>query len=150
MARKDDIVISKGDNSVTLFTVSDTEGLKNTLKVIPGIVSPDNQDTGPKLATVVDLLRITHTYQFEGYIVQTDAISALSAKETLKKIFNGSDVKSTPATLSYEDSSIPVFFEDCVIKGVNNDGVIAAGYDGEDSAEYHVSLTLVEGKLVGS
>ena len=148
MARKDDIVLTKGNNSVTLFTVKDAENFKNILQVIPGVVSPDNQSSGVKKPTVVDLLRITHTYQFEGYIVHTSEISSLSAKNTLKLIFNGSGVNSTPATLTYEGESIDVFCEDLVILGVNNDDVVENGYDGEDSAEYHVTLTLIEGKLV--
>lgn len=150
MARKDDIVLAKGGDSVTLFTVKDVENFKNIIQVIPGVVSPDNQDSGVKIPTIVDLLRITHTYQFEGYIVETEAISALTAKNALKSIFNGSNVNSTPATLTYEDSSVDVFVEDLVILGVNNDAAVANGYTGEDSAEYHVTMTLVEGKLIGA
>ena len=150
MARKDDIVLAKGSKTVTLFTVGDAENLKTILKVIPGVVSPDNQGSGSKKATVVDLLRITHTFQFEGYIVHTSAIPALTAKNNLKEIFNGANVSSAPVKLTYEDSTIDVWIEDCVIKGVNNDDAVANGYTGDDSAEYHVSLTLVEGKLVGT
>lgn len=146
--RKDDIILTKGNNSVTLFTVKDAENFKNALQVVPGTVSPDNQASGSKKSTVLDLLRIIHTYQFEGYIVETNAISALTAKNTLKLIFNGSGVNSTPATLTYEDESIDVFCEDLVILGVNNDDAVENGYDGEDSPEYHVTLTLIEGKLV--
>lgn len=150
MARKDDITLSKGGVTVTLFTVSDAENGKKILQVIPGVVTPDNQDTGYKKATVVDLLRITHTFQFEGYIVDTTAIPALTAKNNLITIFNGANTSSAPVVLTYEDSSYDVWIEDYTIKGVNNDAAVAAGYEGEDSAEYHVSLTLVEGKLVGT
>ncbi len=150
MARKDDIVLAKGSKSVTLFTVKDAENFKNSIQIIPGVVSPDNQSSGVKIPTIVDLLRITHTYQFEGYIVETDAISALTAKNALISIFNGSNVTSTPATLTYEDSSVDVFVEDLVIVGVNNDDAVANGYVGQDSPEYHVTITLVEGKLIGT
>ena len=121
MARKTDIVLTKGAVSVTLFTTDDTENLKNVLQVVPGVVSPDNQSSGEKIATVVDLLRITHTFQIQGYIVETTATSALTAKNNLKSIFYGANVDSTPAVLTYEDSSINVFPEDIVIKGVNNE-----------------------------
>ncbi len=149
MARKDDIVLAKGVKSVTMWTVSDAENFKNILKVIPGIVAPDNQDTGSKISSVVDLLRITHTLQFECYIYHTDALPAKTVKTNLIAIFNGAAVNSTPATLTYEDESVDVFVEDLVIKGVNNDDAVANGYTGDDSAEYQVSITLVEGKLVG-
>lgn len=151
MARKDDIVLTKGAVSVTLFTVSDTENYKNMVKVIPGVVSPDNQSSGVTLPSVVDLLRITHTLQFECYIMETNATSALTAKNNLKSIFNGASVASAPVVLTYEDSSVNVWIEDMVIKGVNDDNSITSGgYTGQDAAQYHVTLTLVEGKLVGT
>ncbi len=149
MARKDDIVLAKGAKSVTMWTVSDAENFKNILKVIPGSVSPDNQDTGSKISSVIDLLRITHTLQFECYIYHTEALPAKTVKTNLKSIFNGANVNSTPATLTYEDESVDVFAEDLVIKGISNDDAVANGYTGDDSAEYQVSITLVEGKLVG-
>jgi hypothetical protein len=149
MARKDDIVLAKGSKSVTMWTVADAENFKNVLQVIPGIVSPDNQNTGVKKPSVVDLLRITHTYQFECYIYHTAALPAKTVKNNLIAIFNGASVNSTPATLTYEDESIDVFVEDLVIKGISNDDAVANGYTGDDSAEYQVTLTLVEGKLVG-
>jgi len=150
MAIKDDITLSKGALSVTLFTTRDTENSKNTLTVVPSVVAPDNQDTGAKVPIVVDLLRMTRTYQFECYIVDTTAVSAISTKNNLKSIFEGAGVVSTPIILTYEDKSINVFFEDLVIKGIKNDDAVASGYSGEDSAEYQVTLTLVEGRLVGS
>ena len=150
MARKDDITLAKGALSITMFTVDDVENLKNNLRVIPGVVSPDNQNTGSKVASVVDLLRITESYKFECYIVETTAISALTAKNTLKQIAKGASVSSTPVTLTYEDSSIDVFIENLVIKGISNDDAVANGYVGEDSAEYQVTISLVKGKLVGT
>ena len=150
MARKDDIILTKGSKSVTLSTISDADNYKNVVTIIPGVVSPSNQDTGDKIATVVDLLRITHTLQFEGYIVETNVIPALTAKKNLISIFKGAGVSSAPVVLTYEDSNVDCWIEDCVIKSVSNDNAVANGYSGEDSVEYHVSITLVEGKLVGS
>jgi hypothetical protein len=150
MARKSDIVLSKGGISVSLWTVSDAENFKNIVKVIPGVVSPDNQADGVKQSTVVDLLRITHTLQFECYIYHTTALSASTVKANLISIFNGASVSSTPVVLRYEDISYNVFIEDLVIKGISNDDAVAHGYTGDDSAEYQVTLTLVEGKIVGT
>ena len=151
MGRKDDITLAKGALSVTLFTVQDTENYKNIVKVIPGVVTPDNQGSGVKLPSVVDLLRITHTLQFECYIMETNSLSALTVKNNLKTIFNGANVASAPVVLTYEDSSVDVWIEDMVIKGINDDNSITSGgYSGEDAAQYHVTLTLVEGKLVGT
>lgn len=149
MAINDDITISKGIYSVTMFTTESSENYKNALTVITGVVTPSNQETGVKLPTVVDLLRITHTFTFGCTITATAGKTAKQVKDDLIKIVNGADVESVPVVLTYEDTSFDVFPEDCVIKKVNNDNVVDASYSGEDAAEYTVTLTVVEGKLVG-
>lgn len=98
----------------------------------------------------MDLLRITHTFSIDAWIVPTETKTAKQIKSDLITIFNGGGVNNESITLLYEDDSHDVFFEDCVIKKVNNDDVVATGYSGLDNAEYHVTLTIVEGKLVGS
>lgn len=149
MAVNDNITITKGAYSVTLFTTTSAENFKNTLTVFTSVVSPLNQTSGVKLPTVVDLLRITHTFVFECYITATDSKTAKEVKEDLINIFNGANVASVPVVLTYEDESINVFPEDCVIKKINNDDIASTGYSGQDAVEYQVTLTVVEGKLVG-
>jgi len=150
MANNDDITLTKGAYSVTLFTSDSSENFKNVLKVIPGVTTPANQSTGAKVPTVVDLLRITHTFSIEAWITPTATKTAKQVKSDLISIFNGGAVDNNTVTLTYEDESINVFFEDLVIKKVNNDDVISSSYAGKDNAEYHVTLTIVEGKLIGS
>ena len=150
MAVNDDVTIAKGAYSVTMFTTTSAENFKNPLTVVTGVVSPNNQADGVKDPTVVDLLRITHTFTFECYITKTDTKTAKQVKTDLIKIFNGADVDSIPAVLTYEDGTYDVFPEDLVIKKINNDNVVGGGYTGTDSAEYQVTMTVVEGKLVGS
>ena len=149
MAINDDITISKGIYSVTMFTTESSENHKNALTIITGVVTPSNQDTGVKIPTIVDLLRITHTFTFGCVITATASKTAKQVKDDLIKIVNGADVESVPVVLTYEDTSFNVFPEDCVIKKVNNDNVVATSYTGKDAAEYTVTLTVVEGKLVG-
>jgi len=146
----DDITIAKGAYSVSMFTTTSAENFKNPLTVVTGVVSPNNQADGVKDPTVVDLLRITHTFTFECYITKTDTKTAKQVKTDLIKIFNGADVDSVPAVLTYEDNDYDVFPEDLVIKKINNDNVVGGGYTGTDSAEYQVTMTVVEGKLVSS
>ena len=150
MAVNDDITLSKGAYSVTLFTKTSAENFKNTLTIIPGVVTPDNQATGVKDPTVVDLLRITHTLTFEAFITKTETKSAKQVKDDLVNIFNSGGVNSSPVTLSYEDDTFNVFIEDLVIKKINNDNVVATSYTANDAAEYNVTITVVEGKLVGT
>lgn len=149
MAINDDIVIAKGAYSVTMHTTTSAENFKNALTVVTGVVSPSNHDGGVKDPTVVDLLRITHTFTFECYITKSSTQTAKQVKDDLVSIFNGALVESTPAVLTYEDTSFNVFPEDCVIKKINNDNIVATSYGANDAAEYHVTMTVVEGKLVG-
>lgn len=149
MAINDNITIAKGGVSVELFTTTSTENFKNALTVVTGVVSPSNQDSGVKDPTIVDLLRITHTMNFECYITAAGSKTAKQVKTDLISIFNGADVESVPAVLTYEDSNFNVFPEDLVIKKINNDNLVSTGYTGKDAAEYQVTMTVVEGKLVG-
>ena len=55
-----------------------------------------------KKSSVVDLLRITHTYQFECYIYHTVKLSATTVKDNLISIVNGAGVNSTNETLTYK------------------------------------------------
>ncbi len=150
MAVNDDITISKGIYSVNMFTTTSAENFKNTMQVIAPISTPLNQEDGVKLPTIVDLLRITHTFSFECYITPTSTKTAKEVKDDLKAIFNGANVDSVPAVLTYEDDTYNVFPEDVVIKKINNDDVTGSGYTGLDNAEYQVTLSVIEGKLVSS
>lgn len=149
MAVNDDITLTKGAYSVQMFTTTSAENFKNSLTIVTGVVAPSKQAAGVKLPTVVDLLRITHTFTFECYIAATATKTAKQIKDDLIKIVNGAEVASVPVELTYEDGTIGVFPEDCVIKKINNDNVVATGYSGLDAAEYQVTLTVVEGKVVG-
>ena len=146
----DDITIAKGGITVSMFTTTSAENFKNTLTVKTGVVSPSNQGSGVKDPTVVDLLRITRTFTFGCYITKTAVKTAKQVKDDLISIFNGADVESVPAVLTYEDANFNVFPEDLVIKKINNDDIVATSYTGNDAAEYQVTMTVVKGKLVGT
>jgi len=145
----DDITLSKGAYSVTLFTTTSAENFNNKLTILAGVVTPSKQEDGVKNPTVVDLLRITHALTLGCYITATATKTAKQVKSDLIAIFNGASVSSTPATLTYEDESFDVFLEDITIKKINNDNLVSTSYNGADAAEYNVTLKLVEGKLVG-
>jgi len=149
MTVNDDIKLTKGIYSVTLFTNESTENFKNALTVKPSVISPAKQSSGSKKAMVVDLLRITHTFVIHCYIVRSGSKTAKEIKRHLIKIFEGGGVGSSPVKLTYEDEEFDVFFEDCVIKKINNDNIVETNPNISDSAEYSVTLTLVEGRLVG-
>ncbi len=147
MATNDDITLAKGSYSVSLFTIRPTENWKNALEVIPGVTSISNQDQAPNSSQVVDLQRSTYSYVIECAITATATKTAKQVKSDLRTIFEGARTEGGPITLTYEDGSINVFFEDCVIKKASNDDVVGSGYNGKDSVEYTATLTLVEGEV---
>jgi len=148
MATNDDIVISKGDLSVTLFTVDGTaENIKNVLKVIAssGGTSNSNQEDGAKETKIVDLLRITESYHIEGYIHDSATKTAKQIKDDLKSIVNGAGINGGEISIVYEDTTITGYIEDLTIKKVINDDVAGSGYTGKDSADYRVTLEFIKG-----
>ena len=147
MAINDDITITKGGLTVTIFTEIPTENLKNILTVVPPVQAIDNQDQGPKPPKVIDLLRITESYVMKGGITKDGATTAKVIKDRLRTIAKGANTKGGPAVLVYEDESINVFISDLVIKKVTNDNA-SANYSGSDSKEYDVTITMVKGESV--
>lgn len=147
MATNDNIVLTKGNYTVTLFTTDIAENWKNLLKIVPGITSKDNQINAPNKSRVIDLQRSNYNYVISGYITKSATQTAKQIKDDLRIIFEGSRQSGGPIILTYEDNSINVFFEDCVVKKIINDDTVT-NYTGDDSAEYNVTVTLVEGDEV--
>jgi len=147
LATNDNIVLTKGNYTVTLFTTDIAENWKNLLKIVPGITSKDNQINAPNKSRVIDLQRSNYNYVISGYITKSATQTAKQIKDDLRIIFEGSRQSGGPIILTYEDNSINVFFEDCVVKKIINDDTVT-NYTGDDSAEYNVTVTLVEGDEV--
>lgn len=149
MATNTNITLVKGAFSITLQTTRATENWKNILKVVPGVTSKDNQVNDPNKSQVVDLQRTTYSYVIECFITATSSPvkTAKQVKDDLRTVFEGARTNGGAIVLTYEDSSINVFFEDCVVIKISNDDA-PTGYSGDDSTEYQVTLTLVEGEEV--
>ena len=148
MAINDDIVLTKGIITVSLFTSLATENLRNNVQIIPPVQTAQNQEEGAKDAKIVDLLRITETYVFRGMITKTDTKSAKEVKDELRTLAKGANVNGAgPVTLTYEDESLEGYITDLVIKKAVNDNTVV-NYSGDDSAEYDVTVTITLGKSV--
>ncbi|HED38496.1 MAG TPA: hypothetical protein ENI76_09690 [Ignavibacteria bacterium] len=143
MATNDDIRIQKGTYDITLFTVNNTENWKNTVQVIPGVTTGGNQINQPNLPQVVDIQRTTYSYVFECGITSTATQTAKQVKDDVRIMFEGARSTGEPILLTYEDKQLSVYFEDCVVK--KNSSNTVGNYSGEDSFEYNVTLTFVEG-----
>jgi len=143
--------VSKGGYSVTLALLDGiAENMINTLKKIAGKggTGSSNQSGGPKETILIDLLRITQTYHIESVITKTDAKSAYQVKEDLKSIVKGGGINGGEITMVYEDESLSGYIETLTIKKISNDNAVAAGYTGNDSAEYRVTFDFVKGESV--
>lgn len=149
MATNDNITLAKGSYSITLFTITPTENWKNTLEVIPGVTTVDNQVNAPNKAQVVDLQRTTRSFVFECAITATTGPTktAKQIKDELRILFEGARIGGGTITLTYEGVTYGVFFEDCVLKKAANDDTVT-NYSGDDALEYTATITLVEGEQV--
>ena len=147
MTTNDNITLAKGSFSITLPTATTVENWKNVLKIIPGVTTTGNQVDAPNKSQIVDIQRTNYTYVFECYITSTTGPTktAKQIKDELRVLFEGARTAGGIITLTYEDDSIDVFFEDCVIKKLTSDDPVGNNSD-EDVAEYQLTLTFVEGE----
>ena len=145
-----DIIISKGGYSVTIWTNNVADSYKNSLTSIAGITSTSKSADGVEPTKVVDLLRVTHTIKVGGYLTKTATKTAKQVRDDLVEIFSGAEVDGgLPAELSFDGDTYNVYIEDLVFNKIVDDNVQST-YSGEDKAEYQVSITLIEGNIVGA
>lgn len=145
MANYDNINLSKGALSITLFTNDCTEGGENQITVLPIPTTKKNQPTGQKPTKVVDLLRITNTFHIIAYITAFGGKTGLQIKQDLKNLFKGAGIEGGSITLTYDDETFSVFAQKWVINKVHAPKTITTSTTVKDVALYMCTLDLVEG-----
>ncbi|MFW6173910.1 MAG: hypothetical protein ACOC5T_09210 [Elusimicrobiota bacterium] len=133
----DEIELSKGSYSVTIYAREVNENLQNEVFFIRNVTNPSNQDTGAKDNLAVDLLRIKVQFELDGVI--TDK----SAKDNLRKIIKGGGVSGGEITMTYDGEDFKGYIEECTITERGQDGPTN---DVDSQARYTVSLTFSEGQ----
>ncbi len=134
------IVLAKGELSVTIQTDSVTDGIKNQLLILPVPTVSQNQDTGPDGTNIADLLRITRTFLIKGYI------NSNSEKSDLMKITQGGEITGGVVTLTYSEGGDKTDFE-----GYIQSVLVTQESSDEDSSppadflKFIVTFTFIEG-----
>jgi len=116
MNHYDNIVLSKGAYSVTLFTTETSENGDNKLIVIPIPTTKTNQSAGQKETKVVDLLRITNTLHLVTYITNLGGVTANTIKQNLITMFKGAGTTGGAISLTYDNSTYDVFIQKWTIQ----------------------------------
>ena len=139
----DNIVLSKGTYSITLFTNDASESGDNKLIVIPIPTTKTNQSSGQKETKVVDLLRITNTLHIVGYISNLGGVDANTIKQNLITLFKGAGTTGGAITLTYDNVSYSVFIQKWIIQKLHVP--ISITTSTTDVAYYTVTLDFVVG-----
>jgi len=146
------IVLSKGDTSVTIDTTSVVDSYKNNIINLRIPQVKQNQDSGPRETKIVDLLRVDHTIKIIGYICKDDSTSAEVLKDNLVYLWKGSGQKGGTVSLSYEgnSSAFTSTTDTNPIYGIITDLLITEDSLNEDASgvgviKYNVQITFVEG-----
>jgi len=138
------IVFTKGSTVVTLFTNSVDESYTKILAVITPPVGSANYASGPKDNKLVDLLRVTHRFEIDGYIVATegsygsgDTSSTVAGKRTdLIAIFQGGGT----FTMSYSGTDYTVNTEKLSVKELPEDS--------DTVTKFELKMSLIVGENI--
>lgn len=139
-----EITITSGAYTVTIYSTTIVDKLKNKLFLITPGTSLSNYTVGPKDTKIVNLLRITREINInQGYIAASSTKTAKEVKQDLITIFKGG-FASNISTLTYDGESLNGFIEDIQITEEARD--ITGDYP-DDAVRYQVQLNFVVGTL---
>ena len=134
------ITLAKGAYTVTVYTDSVTDGIKNQLVVLPTPTVSQVQDSGPAGTKIADLLRLTRTFLIKGYIESN------SVKSDLMKIAKGADIKGGVVTLTYSEggdlTTFSGYIQSCLVTQESSDEPASPT---SDFPKFIVTLTFIEG-----
>jgi len=138
-----EITLSKGAYSVTIYAKRIEDGFLNKLFKITPATSKQNQDSGAKEVKAVDLLRIERTFRILGYITSN------TVKNDLIKIIEGGGIKGGGITMTFSEggdaTTFTVFVESCIFTYESTDEPSSPP---DDYAKHNINLTLVKGTVV--
>ena len=101
-----ELTISKGAHSLTLYATTIAENYTNKIFVITPASSSGNQASGPSPVRIVDLLRVTHQLVIKCYITGSATKTAKEVKDDLVSIFEGGEIAGGTTTLVYDGDSL--------------------------------------------
>lgn len=137
-----ELTISKGSISVTIYATDIAENYTNKLFPITGATGVQNQATGPSPTRIVDLLRIVHQIVIKCYITGSDTKTAKEVKAELVSIFKGANISGGISSLVYDGNTINGYIEKLNIVEKAADNQLETD---KEFARYEVALTFIEG-----
>ncbi len=140
-----ELTISKGALSVTIYSTNIAENFTNKIFIITGATNNNNQAGGPSSNKIVDLLRIVHQLVIKCYIVGTDSKTAKQVKAELVSISKGAATAGGTVALVYDGDTFNGYIEKLNIVEKAED---SPSESIRDYARYEVALTFVEGTSI--
>lgn len=137
-----ELTLSKGTYSVTLYATDIAENYTNKIFLIPAPVSPQNQTSGPSDTRVVDLLKVTHQLVIKCYITGSATKTAKEVKADLVGIFGGGGTTGGVSALVYDGNTLNGYIEKINMVEKASDSQPEAN---KEFARYEVALTFVVG-----
>jgi len=140
-----EITLTKGSTSVTVYARRIAENYSNKLFLITPATSTKTHDVGHKDTRVVDLLRITHQLVLQCYITGSATKTAKQIKDDLVIIYDGGGINGGVSTMVYDGDSIKGYLEKLNFVEISADNPSTTI---KDFAKYEVTITFVEGVAV--
>lgn len=140
------ITLAKGEYTVTIYTDSVSDGIKNQLIVLPTPTVSQIQASGPAGTMIGDLLRQIRTFIIKGYVTSN------SEKSDLMKITKGAGIPGGEVTLTYSEggdlTSFTGYIQSCL---THHESADEPSSPPSDFAKFTVTITFVEGnKMAGT
>jgi len=150
------ITITKNGKTVYVYPESVAYNSENKLYMITIPTVENNQATGAKTTKVIDLLRITKTYNVKGYLTDETSGLGIVQKNTLRDIAEGAGANGGEISCEIDPNNpvakyktINCYIEKMTIEETPSDLDETKTYS-TDVVKYRVDITLVEGVSVTS
>ena len=148
-----EITLSKGDYSVTIYTTEVSDNFSNKLIALTPPTGRQKQSDGPKSPKIIDLLRVTRTIRIKGYVISN------TVKSNLIALIKGAKTNGGMITLTYDNggdsafnspgtaTTYEVLIETCTINDKafdEPDGTLPS-----DLAKFLIDMSVLEGSTIG-
>jgi hypothetical protein len=138
-----EVILSKGSYSTTVYTRRIEDGFKNKLTTITPAKGKGSQADGPKDTKVVDLLRLTRSFRIDGFVLSN------TDKSNLIKIVEGAGINGGTITLTFSEggdaTSFDVFIESIIFVYESQDEPSSPP---DDFAKHSVNISLIKGVTI--